>query len=292
MIKVYKSQLDLFHAFMYGDESFEGTSSNVFAEGNKLYSFGYHYMLAKLENHQGHQYILLNNIHYGQRTAQQQCKLSRCIPENYIRIYVEDPSQKPSVLIQKSIALINERLSAIKKATSRKLQYLYHANDERKNILKLVNLYPSEISLADYNFLKDEFKQKDYISQEWLDKQAAKEEQRKIQQEKEDEIRRLKGEEQLAKWLNFEVDNCYSYSGLTRCRYNLKAENVETTLGIKIHKDKVKELYNKLIIQEDIIGLKIEQYTVLGLKDNVLTIGCHKFNLTELLEFGKQIFEE
>ena len=179
MIKVYQSQVDLFHAFMYGNESFEGRSSNVFAESNKLYSFGYHYMLAKLENHQGQQYILLNSVHFGQRTSQQQCKLSRCIPENYIRIYVEDPKQTPEVLIQRSISKIKKYLSKILTATSNKLAYLNSANCERDNIRTLVYLYPEQLSFADYQFLEVEFKQKDYISEDWLKKQEEKEAKRK-----------------------------------------------------------------------------------------------------------------
>jgi len=63
-------------------------------------------------------------------------------------------------------------------------------------------------------------------------------------------------------------------------------------LGIKIHKDKVKELYEKLSNKENVIGLKIEQFRVLSIEGNILKIGCHVLNLTEILKFGKQIFGE
>jgi hypothetical protein len=292
MIKVYKSQIELFHAFIYGNESFEGRSSNVFAEGNKIYSYGYHYMLAKLEEHQGQQYILINNTHYSNDTAKQRNKLSKCIPENYIRIYVEDPKQTPRVLIQRSIGKIKEYLSKIPKTTSRKLFYLNQANYERDNILELVYLYPDQLTLADYQFLIHRHQPEEYISEDWIKKQEEKQAKHKAKEEAEAIIRKLKGDEQLVKWLNFEIDNCYNYSGLTRLRYNSKTECIETTLGINLHKDKVKELYKKLSNKEDIIGLKIEQFRVLRNVDDVIVIGCHQIDLFEILRFGKQIFGE
>lgn len=290
MIKAYKSNMDLFHAFMYGNESFEGKSSNAFAEGYNLYSYGYHFLLAKKEIHNNQTYIFLNTEIYSNTTSKHQSLVSQAIPNNYIRIYVEDPKQTPKILIQRSISKIKDYFSKIPKATSKKLSYIYNANEERVNILTLAYLYPEQVTLADYQFLKVEFKSEDYISKEWLLKQKEKEVKRKAKEEAEDAIRKLKGNEQLVKWLNFEIDNCYNYSGLTRLRYNSKTKCVETSLGIKIHKDKVKELYEKLSNKKDIIGLKIEQYTVLSIVDNILSIGCHKINLTEILEFGKQIF--
>jgi hypothetical protein len=292
MIKTYKSQIDLFHAFMYGDESFKGRSSNVFAKGNEIYSYGYHFMLAKKEVHDNQTYILLNSNTYSNTTSKQQSLLSRAVPNNYIRIYVEDPKQTPRVLIQRSIGKIKECLSKIPRATSNKLHYLSSANQEARNIIKLADLYPEQISLKDYQFIEYEFKPEDYISQDWFKKQEEKQAKRKAKEEAEAVIRKLKGDEQLIKWLNFEIDNCYNYSGLTRLRYNSKTECIETTLGIKLHKDKVKELYEKLSNKEDVIGLKIEQFRVLSIENNILTVGCHKLNLTEILKFGKQIFGE
>lgn len=281
MINAYKNYNDLIHTWMYGDETFEGHTpgKKMFAEGNEIYSYGNHFMLAKKEIHNNQTHILLNNETYSNTTSKQHFLLSRAIPDNYIRIYVEDPSQTPKVLIQRSINKIKDYLSKIPKATSNKLHYLNQANYERDNILKLVYLYPEQLTLADYQFLNTEIKPEDYISEDWFKKQEEKQAKRK-----------LKGNEQLVKWLNFEIDSCYNYSGLTRVRYNSKTECVETTLEIKIHKDKVKELYEKLSNKEDVIGLKIEQFRVLSIENNILTVGCHKLNLTEILKFGKQIF--
>lgn len=294
MKKAYSTYSELLHYWMYGDEEFVGhTSQNrMFAEGNKVYSYGYHFMLAKKEIHGNQIYILLNNETYSNTTSKHHSLLLRAIPGNYIRIYVEDPKQTPRVLIQRSISKIKEYLSKISKATSRKLFYLNQANYERVNILKLVGLYSEQITSEDNQFLIHEFKPEDYISENWFKKQEEKEAKRKVKEEAETAIRKLKGNEQLVKWLNFEIDSCYNYSGLTRLRYNSNTECVETTLGIKIHKDKVKELYEKLSNKESVIGLKIEQFRVLSIENNILTVGCHKLNLAEILRFGKQIFGE
>lgn len=294
MIKAYKNYNDLLHAWMYGDETFEGYTpqNRMFAEGNEIYSYGHHFMLAQKEIHDNQVYILLNSETYSHCTSKQTNLLSRAIPGNYIRIYVEDPSQTPKVLIQRSIGKIKEYLSKIPRATSNKLVYLNNANQERLNILKLANLYLDQVSKEDYQFIYWVFKPEDYISEDWFKKQEEKQAKRKAKEEAEAVIRKLKGDEQLVKWLNFEIDSCNNYSGLTRLRYNSKTECVETTLGIKLHKDKVKELYEKLSNKEDVIGLKIEQFRVLSIENDILTVGCHKLNLTEILKFGKQIFGE
>lgn len=294
MIHAYKNYTDLLHAWMYGDETFEGYSprKHMIAEGNEIYSFGHHFMLAKKEVHNEQTYVFLNTETYSQCTSNQANLLSRAIPENYIRIYVEDPSQTPRVLIQRSISKIKEYLSKIPKATSNKLVYLNSANWERGNIFKLTLLYLDQTSHEDISFLHKEFLSKDFISEDWFKKQEEKQAKRKAKEEAEAAIRKLKGDEQLIKWLNFEIDSCYNYSGLTRLRYNSKTECVETTLGIKIHKDKVKELYKKVLNKEFIIGLKIEQYTVTSFIQNELVIGCHRLDINEILKFGKQIFGE
>lgn len=294
MIKAYRNYNDLLHAWMYGNETFEGHSpqNRIFAEGNEIYSYGHHFMLVKKEVHNNQTYILLNSNTYSNTSSKHQSLLSRAIPSNYIRIYVEDPSQTPEVLIQRSISKIKEYLSKIPKATSNKLHYLNQANYERDNILKLVHLYPGLPTLADYEFLSNECKPEDYISEDWFKKQEEKQAKRKAKEEAEAAICKLKGDEQLIKWLNFEIDSCHNYFGLTRLRYNSKTECVETTLGIKIHKDKVKELYEKLSNKEDVIGLKIEQFRVLRNIDDVVVIGCHRIDLFEILKFGKQIFGE
>ena len=46
-------------------------------------------------------------------------------------------------------------LSKISKATINKQFYLDDANTERENILKLVELYPKDISLEDFRFLEN-----------------------------------------------------------------------------------------------------------------------------------------
>jgi len=291
MIKAYKNYDQLLHSWIYGDESFEGHTPNnrMFAEGNNLYSYRYGAMIAKkLPN----QTILVDTRSFSNTTSKQQSLLRRAIPSNWNVIYVEDPSQTPKVLIQRNIGLIKDTLYKIPKAISRKLEYLQTANHERINILKLIALYPEQCSLADFRWLENNFEPKDYIPTEWIQKQAEKELVRIAKQQKEDEFRALKGEEQLALWLDFKSNSCYSYSGLTRLRYNEKTQEIQTTQGITIHKDKVKELYELLKEGKSVLGLKIDNtYTVIAVSENILTIGCHKLDIKQLLAFGSRVFK-
>jgi len=292
MITAYRNYDNLLHAWIYGDNKFSGHTPNnrLFAESNLLYSYRYGAMIAKkLDN----QTILVDTRSFSSTTSKQQSLLRRAIPNNWNVIYVEDPSQTPKVLIQRSIYKIKDTLDKIPKAISKKLEYLQIANYERINILKLIAIYPEQCSLTDFRWLENSFEPKNYIDEVWLKKQEEKEAKRKLKQQKEDEFRTLKGEEQLALWLNFETNDCYSYTGLTRLRYNEKAQVIQTTQGITIHKDKVKELYELLRDGKDVIGLKIDNtYTVISLKDGVLCIGCHKLDIKQLLTFGSRVFKD
>jgi len=293
MIKAYQNYNQLLHNWIYGDEFFEGHTpgNRMFAEGNNLYSYRYGAMIAKkLAN----QTILVDTRSFSNTTSKQQGLLQRAIPANWNIIYVEDPSQTPKVIIQRSIGLIKDTLDKIPKAIVRKLEHLQTANQERINILKLIALYPEQCSLADFRWLEYDFLPSTYISNyaEWQIKENDKANKRILKQQKEDEYRALKGEEQLALWLNFEANSCYSYTGLTRLRYNEKTEEIQTTQGISIHKDKVKELYDLLSVGESVIGLKIDNtYTVISLVDNILKIGCHSLDVMQLLLFGNKVFK-
>jgi len=197
MIHANKNYNNLLHAWMYGDKSFEGHSpqSRMFAKGDKIYSYGHHFLLAKKEVYDNQVYILLNSNTFSNTTSKHQSLLSRAIPSNYIRIYVKDPSQTPRVLIQRSISKIKEYLSKIPKATSRKLFYLNQANYERSNISKLIYLYPQECSVENMDFISEVFKPEDYISEVWFKKQEEKHAKRKAKEEAKAVIRKLKSDE-------------------------------------------------------------------------------------------------
>jgi len=294
VITAYRNYDNLLHTWIYGDDTFEGHTPNrrLFAEGNNLYSYRYGAMIAKkLEN----QTILVDTRRFSNTTSKQQSLLRRAIPSNWNVIYVEDPSQTPTVLIQRSIGLIKDTLDKIHKAISRKLEHLQTANHERINVLKLVALYSEQCSLADFRWLENPFLPVDYIPNyaEWQTKENDKSHKRIIKQQKEDEFRALKGEEQLALWLNFESNSCYSYHGLTRLRYNEKTQEIQTTQGITIHKDKVKRIYDALLKNESLLGEKIDgRYSVISNSNNVLVIGCHRFDINMLMDFGSKVFKD
>ena len=67
--------------------------------------------------------------------------------------------------------------------------------------------------------------------------------------------------------------------------------NIETSGGVKIEVKKAKVLYKLIEAGKDIKGLKIDYYTVIGIKDNILKIGCHNIPLKEVNTIGKQLIK-
>ena len=74
-------------------------------------------------------------------------------------------------------------------------------------------------------------------------------------------------------------------------RLSLDKTNVETSKGVKIEVKKSKVLYKLIEAGKDIKGFKLDYYTVIGIKDNILKIGCHNIPLKEVETIGKQLIK-
>ena len=70
---------------------------------------------------------------------------------------------------------------------------------------------------------------------------------------------------------------------------SLDKKQIETSGGVNIETKKAKVLYKLIEAGKDIKGFKLDYYTVIGIQDNILKIGCHNIPLKEVETIGKQI---
>jgi hypothetical protein len=63
---------------------------------------------------------------------------------------------------------------------------------------------------------------------------------------------------------------------------------IETTQGVKIDIQEAKILYKMIQEGKDIKGLRISNYTIISI-NGTLKIGCHKINIKNVHQIGKQI---
>jgi hypothetical protein len=93
MKKVFQSAEQTIHVFAQQTQQ-EGKSANVFFEGNRLYSYGYHFPLAIiLTNKKGDKVALINDSSYSNTTTKQQ-SFTRAALGHYNRLYADNGIMK------------------------------------------------------------------------------------------------------------------------------------------------------------------------------------------------------
>ena len=113
-------------------------------------------------------------------------------------------------------------------------------------------------------------------------KEVAELNKRKAQREKE------KQKEKISLWRNHEI-RYLNRSAKSLLRLSLDKKQIETSGGVNIETKKAKVLYKLIEAGKDIKGFKLDYYTVIGIQDNILKIGCHNIPLNEVETIGKQI---
>ena len=262
----------------------EGRSQNMFFEGNKIYSYGYHYLLGEFISPTQ---IIINDKGYSNTTLKHIALL---------RDATRDKEQFFTTQID--LNLIHETI---------KENYLKLPRARKKEI------YYNNISIAYNNFKKsvEIFKGCFYYMpldscQDRLQKveinKASKEQKEKLKYIEKTfvELGSPKQLEQLKKLSNKakkekqqRVKNFYQYkiNGITGLsndllRVSICGQFVETTQRVKIDIKEALRYYNLLKRGDNMRGQRIAQYTTLSY-DNFLRIGCHKINKKEVIKIGK-----
>jgi len=93
------------------------------------------------------------------------------------------------------------------------------------------------------------------------------------------EQNKAKDTKKVQDFLNFETGYLKRDFDLLR----VNGENIETSQGVRVPKILVKSLYNRLKSNLDVIGQRVENYTVISNQNGIVQIGCHKVKVSENL---------
>lgn len=272
-MKTVFSNRELTHVYAQQTQE-QGRSGSMFFYGAKIYSYGYHYLLGEFIDNET---ILINDTGYSNTTSK------------HISMLIDATSHKRQFFITKTDLTkvhdtITSYLQKLPKARNKKGYYL----KETFNLFKSFNKYleytktKTKVSkLKEYKEIK-KIVQRLETEKETILKEVAEISKRKAQREKE------KQKEQIRLWRNHEIRyiNKLSQSLL---RLSLDKNQVETSGGVNIETKKAKVLYKLIEAGKDIKGFKLDYYTVIGIQDNTLKIGCHNIPLKEVETIGKQI---
>lgn len=295
MKTVFSSMDKVAHAWVYGDEDYNCRGGNIFGEGDKIYSYGHHFTIAKKMLVKGKPVVLMNNSYYSSSTSKHQSLVRQAIPYNWETIYVNDPSASSQSNIEVLLQEIKESLSKIPRARTKKEFHLRCANGYRETIHKLTAIglkKDVKLSAGDKRLIAEPYSLETYVTDiaGYMKQKALDDKKRLKAENKAAEERAVKHEQNKQKWLAGEI-HYLSQGGDEEILLRFINGLIQTSGGVDITPDEVKELYRRLLAGEDVIGLKIEPYTVIAIDEFIITIGCHKILLKSIFKLGKEIWK-
>jgi hypothetical protein len=277
MKKVFSSHASLSHAWANQTQEI-GKASAMFFEGPVIYSYGYHYEIARfIDAPNGEKVCFINSNGYSNSTAKHTNHVSRAIPQNITKFYVPFHlsggyyQRDNSVSIENLPAIIGKMMHNIDSLIEKQLNarsnfhYFNSIYSIYNQVLNICELFNIEKPVLPVNWFEAETKA-NFLRNSYDDKLKATK-----QKELERSI------ELLEKWQNHEF-NGQLYNIPVHLRISKDGQLIETTKGAKVEFSKAVELYNRLKRNENVNGYKIDGFTVLENNSEAVKIGCHVIN--------------
>lgn len=271
MKKVFKNTDEVIHVFAQRTQK-EGRnqSSSVFFFKDKIYSYGYHYLLGEFIDDKT---ILINDKGYSRTTQKHIGKLSYAT--NHYRQFFA--TQTNVDLVYNKVFDLLLKIEASRKPQTKqgyinRVVYLadkmtqYHTynndtqtieGDKFKSVIKYAKIVQDDTLLIDLEHNLNEAKKKT---------------QRK---------KRARTQEQITKFYEGTI-NYLNNIPHALLRLSKEGNTIETSRGANVPLNEAKILYHRINTGKCIKGFKIGYYTTIGIKDDTIKIGCHDIKLDEV----------
>lgn len=266
-MKTVFDNYDCVHTFAQRTQNNGRTSNNnIFFEGDKIYSYGYHYELGRFLDDKT---ILINDKGYSASTGK------------HIRLLIGATSQyKQYYRTKTDIHLVHTEIMYLKKKLSKArkpeiyISQIYslwnsfneYINERKQKQLRKYKEYKKLLLFVDS--LQEE------TSIENLRNWAKEEEKKKREKQKKELTKNL------AKFRAYE-SNYFRIGGKDYLRLSECAQFVETSQGVKIDAEEAKRYLKLLKSGAKMRGAKIGNYTTISF-DKLLRIGCHNISKEEI----------
>jgi hypothetical protein len=286
-MKTIFTNTELVHTFAQQTQQEGRTSTNgMFFVSNKIYSYGYHYLLAEILPNN---VVLINDSGYSNSTAKH-INLITNATRQYKQYFFND------ICFNNVYNSVTNASKSIVKAI-KKERYANEIITKFESFTNFLNLFDKAI-IKGYNeyhlqdkrvFIKDEkykeikkiYKAIEKNKDLFVEQAKEREAKAKIKEEK-------KYKEQLTKFFNYEINYITNKTKIDYLRISEDKTQIETTQNVKVSIDEAKQLYNMIEQGKDIKGVKISNYVVISL-NGVLKIGCHNINTDNMKQIGELI---
>ena len=274
MKTVFSNAQDCVHAFAQRQQP-QGRASNVFFYGDKIYSYGYHYLLAEFIDDKT---ILINDSGYSSTT------------NKHIRYVSSGTRQYKQFFTRTSeIGLVYSQVLSLqgKLANARKpenyingILSLWDSLNEYVKHIKSKNI-PKDTR---YKAIKAIVKHLNVDSVQYQQKLADAKKKDEAAKKRKD-AKQIK--EALTKFYNYEV-NSFRIGDTDYLRLSQDGSSVETSQHVKVSTEEARTLYKAICNDVDIVGHRISNYIVNSINGR-LKIGCHNIDMDSVHKVGKQL---
>ena len=274
MKTVFSNAQDCVHAFAQRQQP-QGRAGNVFFYSDKIYSYGYHYLLAEFIDDKT---IVINNRGYSSTTSK------------HIDYVTSGTRQyKQFFTMNCEIGLVHMRIIKFK-------EKLANARKPEIYINQIIGLFDSLNEFIKYR--KDKNVPKDVRYKEikaivkHLNVDSVQYQQKLADAKKKDEAAKKRKEakqikESLTKFYNYEV-NSFRIGDTDYLRLSQDGSTVETSQHVKVSTEEARTLYKAICNDVDIVGHRISNYIVNSINGR-LKIGCHNIDMDSVHKVGKQL---
>jgi len=273
-MKTVFTNTECVHTFAQRTQNNGRTSNNnIFFEGDKIYSYGYHYELGRFLDDKT---ILINDTGYSPTTGKHISLLIGATSQ-YKQYY---KTKTDMDIVYREIMYLKKKLSKARKPQMyiSKIYSLWNSfneyiNERNQKQLRRYKEYKEMLLFVDS--LQDETSIEDLRN--W-----AKEETRK---KKDKEQKQLK--ENLTKFREYKKDY-FRIGNNDYLRLSKGGQFVETSQGVKIDVNEAKRYLKLLKSGASMRGAKLGYYTTISF-DKLLRIGCHNISKEEINYINKLI---
>jgi len=262
-------------------------ASNLYFEGNHIYSYGYHFLIAKhVSNDRGEHAVLFTRRTYSKSTSAP-LNLVLQASRHLDKIYVPDPELLMDELFEKWYSKIKGIAGS-----------LNNARKPEKYILDIQNVFDEAKRYADFfGYEIPEVLQKageiENLGQ--YHEVLQKEKELRLVQAKREQAEALRIQKiNLKRWRNFETNYISTADGSDYLRFNDVTGNIETTQRVEIPIRVGRQFYTVVLSVIEQGGCKncpqklMDRYEVLEINAKFIRVGCHKISLKEIKSFSKK----
>lgn len=267
---------------------YKGQQANLFYQGKTIYSYGYHFPIAK---HINHKTVLITTRGYSNSTAKH-INLVRSAISHKDLIFCFNPTGPHEQNINSFITDIsNEAIKLIKAKKPEK--YMLEIDYLKNRLNKYLDYFNLKLSKEQFN--KIDIKGKEDFSQKMLIEKA------KIEKKEKSLIAKGKklytvylhnfrnGLKQDFTALENQYLNKYINSIGNPVLFKIKENEIESTKGVKIPINIAKRYINKFLNNELRVLDQILNYTILKVDKDSLVVGCHNIFKNEINFLNKKL---